>query len=200
MLSSIHPLGERAKGNSFRLTAGAFAVGSVLGGAATGTAVALVGAALGPTGLPGSTPAVGVVAAVAAVAAWTEATGRRLPSLHRQVDEDWLQAYRGWVYGAGFGFQLGAGVLTFVTTGALYVALVAAVLVGHPVVALSIPVAFGAVRGASLLAARRIETPDRLVAVHRRLQATAPTVQRLASTTLGLLAVAATSAALWELT
>ena len=43
MLSSIHPLGERGKGNRFGLTAGAFVVGSVLGGASTGAVAALVG-------------------------------------------------------------------------------------------------------------------------------------------------------------
>lgn len=36
----------------------------------------------------------------------------RLPGPARQVDEDWLARYRGWVYGAGFGTQLGLGVVT----------------------------------------------------------------------------------------
>ena len=38
MLSSIHPLGERGKGNRFGLTATAFVVGATLGGATTGAA------------------------------------------------------------------------------------------------------------------------------------------------------------------
>jgi hypothetical protein len=36
-------------------------------------------------------------------------SGSGCPSWQRQVDERWLTTYRGWVYGAGFGFQLGAG-------------------------------------------------------------------------------------------
>ena len=34
----------------------------------------------------------------------------------RQVNEDWMARYRGWAYGAGFGLQLGLGVVTIVTT------------------------------------------------------------------------------------
>ena len=56
--------------------------------------------------------------------------GRRLPGPRRQVDERWLHRYRGWVYGAGFGVQLGLGVATVVTTSAVYVMLAAAVLTG----------------------------------------------------------------------
>ena len=33
--------------------------------------------------------------------------GFRLPSHTRQVNEAWLDEYRGWVYGGGFGWQIG---------------------------------------------------------------------------------------------
>ena len=46
--------------------------------------------------------------------------GLRLPGPRRQVDERWLHRYRGWVYGVGFGFQLGFGLLTVVTTSTVY--------------------------------------------------------------------------------
>ena len=71
-------------------------------------------------------------------AALLDASGRRLPGVRRQVDDDWLRRYRGWVYGAGFGFQLGIGVVTIVTTAAVYAtfalaALTGAVATGSPV-------------------------------------------------------------------
>ncbi|HEY1116633.1 MAG TPA: hypothetical protein VGE43_02945, partial [Acidimicrobiales bacterium] len=47
MLSSIHPLGERGKGNRFGITAGAFLVGATLGGAATGAVTALLSIPVG---------------------------------------------------------------------------------------------------------------------------------------------------------
>ena len=37
----------------------------------------------------------------------------------RQVNEDWIGRYRGWVYGAGFGAQLGLGFAVFVMTCAV---------------------------------------------------------------------------------
>ena len=91
---------------------------------------------------------------------------RRFP---RQVDENWLNEYRGWVYGLGFGFQLGAGVLTYITTAAVYVAFAAALLVGSPLAAVAVGAVFGLARGLTLLPARTILTTDALVAFHRRL-------------------------------
>ena len=41
------------------------------------------------------------------------------PFLRRQVNQDWLVSYRSWVYGGGFGWQIGAGVTTYVMTAAV---------------------------------------------------------------------------------
>ncbi len=197
MLSSIHPLGERAKGNRFGLTATAFAVGATVGGATTGALAGLLGLALGAV-VPEEV-AVGIVVAVALVGAALERSGRPLPSLRRQVDEDWLHEYRGWVYGAGFGFQLGAGVLTYITSAAVPVAVVAALLVDHVLAAVAIMATFGLARGLSIIPARTIDTSDRLVAFHRRLQATAPAVRTLSTSALVAAAVAGGATLLWEL-
>lgn len=181
MLSSIHPLGERGKGNRFAVTATAFVVGAVLGGATLGAVLGLVG--LVPALVLGDTAALGIVGVVVVAATGFEYTGRPLPSVPRQVDEDWLNQYRGWVYGTGFGFQLGAGVLTYITSAAVYVAITAALLVGHPAGAVVIGIAFGLTRGFSLLPARTIQSPQTLVSFHRRLARSAATV-RLASTSV----------------
>jgi hypothetical protein len=181
MLSSIHPLGERGKGNRFAVTAAAFVAGAVTGGAVVGAILGALGSALDLV-VP-DTAALALVGALAVAAASFERSGRRLPSVPRQVDENWLNEYRGWVYGSGFGFQLGAGVLTYITSAAVYVALGAALLAGHPLAAVAIMASFGLTRGLSLLPARRIQTPAELVSFHRRLQRSAGAV-RLASTSV----------------
>ena len=66
-------------------------------------------------------------------ARWRSISARlRVPGPRRQVNERWLDEYRGWVYGLGFGAQLGLGVTTIVTSAATYVALFAALLSGTP--------------------------------------------------------------------
>ncbi len=189
MLSSIHPLGERAKDNRFVVTATLFVVGSVLGGLTTGTIAAVIGLAVDP--LISTTAAVIVVSVVVLAAAVAEWRGIALPCLHRQVDENWLSRYRGWVYGVGFGFQLGAGVLTYITSAGVYAALGAAVLVGHPLGSIAIMGVFGLTRGLSILPARSIDSPEQLRSFFRRLHATAPLAQRASWLTLAVVAVAA---------
>lgn len=189
MLSSIHPLGERGRHNRFWLTASAFVVGATVGGLATGALAGALGVAVGA--LVPTEAALGVAVLAAAFGAVAELRGIPLPSvLRRQVDEDWLGAYRGWVYGAGFGFQLGAGVLTFMTSAAVHVALVAAVLVGDPLAAMATVGTFGLLRGLSILPARAIQTPDSLVSFHRTLQATAPRIRVAAASALAVAALA----------
>ena len=128
MLASIHPLGERARDRRWGVTVGAYLLGSTL-------AAALLGALLGGIGsvlpLGAGVTAAGVVALAALALAYDLGIGGlRLPTVHRQVDKDWLGRYRGWVVGAGFGVQLGLGVVTIVNTAAVYLALALALLTG----------------------------------------------------------------------
>jgi hypothetical protein len=110
----------------------------------------------------------------------------RLPTIHRQVNEDWLTQYRGWVYGAGYGFQLGVGIVTIVTTAAVYLTLAGELLVGSVAGGALIGLTFGAMRAAPLLALGRPSTHEQLVARHRKLVTLAP-VGRAA--TVGITAV-----------
>ncbi len=200
MLSSIHPLGERGKGNRFATTATAFVVGATLGGVTTGALVGALGLLVtGALGLP-EAASLAILAVVALAAAVFEGTGRALPSpLPRQVDENWLNEYRGWVYGAGFGFQLGAGLLTFVTTAAIVVAVAAAVLAGSFLGSVVVMGTFGLVRGLSVVPARAIDSPQQLMAFHRRLHASAPLVRRVSTSTLTIVALVAGATLLQEL-
>ena len=172
MLSSIHPLGERARGQRWWLTVSACLGGSLLGGATTGALLGLLGSPL-----PGGTWTVAAVAVASVAAIGVELIGRRPPSWHRQVNEEWLTTYRGWVYGLGFGYQLGLGVVTIITTGAVYVMLLAALLSGSVLGGLVIGATFGLVRGLAILAAVHADTPDRLRSLHRSIASAADGVR-----------------------
>lgn len=65
-----------------------------------------------------------LVAGVAELARWP------VPTVGRQVSDEWQARYRGWVYGSGFGLQLGIGVATTVTTPVVYGAVALLVLLG----------------------------------------------------------------------
>jgi hypothetical protein len=188
MLSSIHPLGERAKHNRFGLTALLFALGALAGGVSIGALIGVLG--LGVDALVTTATAAGLASLVVLGAAVAEWKGIALPCLHRQVDEDWLTRYRRWVYALGFGFQLGTGVMTFITSAGVYAALGCALLVGSPLGSVLIMATFGLTRGLSLVPARSITSPDRLRTFHQRLHATAPAAQRVSWIALAVVAVA----------
>lgn len=168
MLSSITPFGERGRNNRFATTAAFFVAGSLLGGAAVGALAGSIGALV----LPDSSVLAGVVLVLAALAgALLDARvgGVRLPTITRQVDERWLHKYRGWVYGLGFGFQLGTALATIVSSAAVYLALVAAVLTRSTLAGIVIGLVFGAIRGTSIVLAARIDSAEALRQFHRRL-------------------------------
>ena len=56
----------------------------------------------------------GPPAALLAAGVDTGAFGDWLPLVRRQVDDAWLARYRSWVYGGGFGWQIGVGVATYI--------------------------------------------------------------------------------------
>lgn len=144
MLTSITPLGERGRGNRWAVTTTAYAAGCLLGGSVTGLVLGAVGAVL--PSLPVLVLA-GAACLLAAAADLAATHGRvRLPGGHRQVDRAWLDRYRGWVYGAGFGVQLGLGVVTVVTSAATYAVLVLAVLTQSALGGLLVGGVFGLAR------------------------------------------------------
>jgi phage-related tail protein len=173
MLASITPLGERGRQSRWGVTATMYVIGSLIGGAAIGAAAGLLGwVALGGIGSLG---AVGLHARVAALAAtlavgmaWELARGG-VPGPRRQVDERWLDRYRGWVYGLGYGAQLGAGLTTVVVSSSVYIVPVAAALTARPPIGGVIGAVSGGLRGVSVLVARPVVSPQRLVAFHARM-------------------------------
>ncbi|HXA54524.1 MAG TPA: hypothetical protein VNV37_06585 [Solirubrobacteraceae bacterium] len=188
MLASITPLGERSRGFSWQVTATAFAIGAIGAGAAAGASVAALGSLL-PRGQAWRTIALLVVLGIAFLCDATPLRGR-LPSTRRQVNEDWMTRYRGWVYGVAFGAQLGVGVATIVTSAAIYATGAVVFLCGDPAIGAAIGAVFGLVRAMSLLPARRARDSKSLLELHRVLGANEPYVRR-ATPVLELLLAAA---------
>jgi hypothetical protein len=188
MLASITPLGERARGQRWGLTMVAYVAGSTVGGL-------IAGAVFGAAGDVSRLDGIGLLgllgASIALVAALTDSSRVRLPSVHRQVNEDWLVRYRGWVYGGGFGFQLGLGVVTVVPTAAVYAAWGLAVLTGSIGGGAAIGAAFGFTRALPVIGAAWVRTPARLRAFHRRMQTWAPRARWGTIIALGLIGVGA---------
>ncbi len=182
MLASIHPLGERARGNRWWLTAAAYVIGSLAGGGVLGAVMGYLGQLVGMVA-PASASVVGLsVAAVCAAGLLMDLPlgAARLPTLRRQVDENWLGRYRGWVYGIGFGFQLGLGLVTIVTTATVYVAFALAALSQSALAGLVIGATFGLARAVPVVLVRQVTEPRRLHGFHRRFQAVAPIAYRFA--------------------
>jgi hypothetical protein len=190
MLASITPLSEVGRGHRYRTTALWFVVGSTVGGATLGVIVALltvVANALSFT--PRELILVALGASALAIASDTNLKGIQLPVHHRQVNERWLDRFRPWVYGAGFGWQIGTGLATYIITAGLYLMIVLAVLTGEPWFGLVVGVLFGLVRGLSVFLSRHITNTDTLRTFHVRFHRLGPRVRRCMVTVEGLATV-----------
>ena len=194
MLSSIHPLGERARHNRWGLTVGAFTVASTTTGA-------IVGAGLGWVGslLIGSIEATALLlgtAVVALAAGALDLTRVRPPGPERQVNEAWIGHYRGWVYGGAFGAELGLGVMTFVVTWGVYATYGTQLLSASPWKGAVVGGVFGFGRSLALLVARRIDRPSILADFHRRMADLGLPVRRGAALSLAVAGVLGTIGAI----
>ena len=174
MLSSLNPVSETARGNRFWLTAGWYVAGALLGGALLGAGCAVAAFGWGRAGAPAAlTWAIVLGAALVVLASDTAVFGHSLPDHPRQVDERWLVKYRRWIYAGGYGVQIGTGFATYIMTAAVYLVAVLAILTGDPAEAFAVGLAFGAVRGLTILVAAGARTPQRLRSTHRRINALA---------------------------
>ena len=195
MLGSISPVGEVSRQQRWWLTAGAYTIASVLGGALAGVLLGGAGQLLGSVWHLTAGHRIIAVLIVVAITLLFDArvVPLRLPTWHRQVDERWLSTYRGWVYGAGFGFQLGLGMATIVPAAVTYAALATATLTGSWTGGLVVGVTFGVVRAVPLLLAAGLRTAGQLYAATARVSAAEMTVHR--TVVAGEVAVALAAAA-----
>jgi hypothetical protein len=70
------------------------------------------------------------------------------------------------VYGSGFGFQLGAGLFTYVATLGVYVTIIIAFLTAFPALGALIGFVFGLFRGLPVLTTSRIHDSESLRTYH----------------------------------
>lgn len=167
MLASITPLGERGRHGHWTITVLAFGLGGSAAGALAG---GLLGAAGGLVlGAAPEDPRLIVLAGALLGAIALDLRPGAAPGPRRQVNERWLDQYRGWVYGLGYGTQLGVGISTVVTSAATYVALLAAFLTAGAGPGALIMGGYGAIRGLTPLLAARVHTGEQLLALHARL-------------------------------
>lgn len=190
MLASITPLGERGRDQRWGLTVTAYLLGSAVGGTLAGGALGTVGSWL-PTQTDRARLLAFAAAAVLGLLLDARIGGWRLPTVGRQVDENWLVRYRGWVYGGGFGFQLGIGVVTVVTTSTVYLTLLLSLLSGSAAIGGLIGLTYGTVRAGPILLLARVRRPTDLRAAHRLLGSGATAASRAAVAVLGAVAVGA---------
>jgi hypothetical protein len=186
MLASINPLGERMRNRRWGPTFAWYLAGSIAGGGMMGAALGMLGAgfeAIVPVS-PTATAVIVVVAGLVAVAYETGLLGLRLPTIHRQVNEDWLARYRAWVYAGGFGFQLALGVVTIVTSATVYLTWLLAFLAGSATGGLVIGLTFGIVRALPLVLVAHVDSPSALRTRLRAFNDFAPVAGRVALTTL----------------
>ena len=196
MLASINPLGERSRNRSWGATFTWYVAGSVAGGVAMGAAFGLLGAGIDAL-LPRHDTLTAVLVlgcALLALAYDLHLFGLRLPTIVRQVDENWLPRYRAWVYAGGFGLQLGLGVVTVVTTSAVYLTWIFAVLAGSVWGGIVIGATFGLVRALPMLLVARADTPGLLRARLRAFAAAAPLATRVTTVVVFSLPVVALTA------
>lgn len=198
MLSSITPMTEAGRGNRFNVTAAWFVAGGIVGGLSLGILAAGAAALLGLAGLSsGALVGAGAVAALVFAAVDFGIGGIELPIFKRQVNDAWLRRYRSWVYGAGFGWQIGFGVATYIMTAGIFLTIALAVLTTSPLQAVAIGLTFGLVRGSAVYVGRSATTPAALGQIHERLDAAGP-MARDAAAWVQVAAAATLAAVAWH--
>lgn len=191
MLASITPLGERGRARRWRVSAPSLVAGSLLGGLAVGALAGGLGAPLLSAVELSASARLAVLAGAALVALALDLRpgSTRAPGPRRQVNEQWLDLYREWVYGVGYGVQLGAAVLTQVATAAVYVMLLAAALTGSVAAGALVGATFGLLRAVPVLVTWRVHDVRALSALHRRAAALAGPARAMTTTALALATV-----------
>jgi hypothetical protein len=194
MLSSITPLSETGRGHRYWATVTWFLLGALLGGFTLGAVAAFGAMAVGALGLSTSASAALVLlAGIVTLASDLRLGGFHLPENPRQVERSWLDRYRSWIYGIGFGWQLGVGVATYVMSASVYLMVVVAAATGEPVLALAIVTVFGVLRGLAVLPAAGVHTPADLAELHRRIERFRPASRVVAiAGQIAVLAIATT--------
>jgi len=192
MLSSITPMAESARGNRFSVTASWYLAGALLGGLTLGALAAVGAMFLAPLDLSARTQLlVAALAALLATASDGRLFGFQLPGHDRQVNERWLDRYRSWIYGFGFGWQVGFGLTTYIMTAGIYLLVLLGAAGGSPTGALALGAVFGLVRGMAVFATADVRDVASLATFHDRFETWRRPVRQAMVAVLALVAFAA---------
>ena len=179
MLSQITPVGEAGRNQRYRRTASWFIIGALTGGLTIGGAAAAFAVVVGTVDMSHQAAiAIGAACAFVTAVVDTRVLGFGPPFIRRQVNEDWLSRYRPWVYGGGFGWQIGTGLVTYVMTAAVPLVVVFAALTAQPWAALTVGVVFGLARGLAVLLSAPLRSQNDLYTFHRRFTRAGEPVRR----------------------
>lgn len=162
----------------------------MVGGGALGLALGLIGTWAHIADIPDRLYIWAAFAAFGALADLRVVRSFRTPTHRRQVPDRWLYTYRGWVYGGGFGLQLGLAFATVINSSLVYLMALAAVLVGSPKAGAVIGAAFGCARAVALMPAMRVRTPSELMRMTRLLDELDGRAQNIVTGAAGALAIA----------
>ncbi|MDT4940027.1 MAG: hypothetical protein QOJ34_116 [Pseudonocardiales bacterium] len=196
MLSTLNPVSERARGHRFWATACWYVGGALVGSAVLGSGCALVAFGFGRLDASASVKwSLALAGAAVAVLSDTRVGGWSLPLRPRQVDERWVDRYRRWLYASGYGVQIGSAFATYIMSAAVYLVALVSVLTGSAAQAFAGCLAFGLVRGFSVLVAAAGRTPESLHALIRRVDAAAGVSALAAAAACAVVGVVAA----WEL-
>lgn len=187
MLSVITPIQEQTRGNRFSTTAGWFLFGSTIGGAMLGGLIGVLGLVLASVGLSSPQALILIsVGSVVAVVSDGQLFGFQLPGHDRQVNERWLDQFRSWVYGAGFGWQIGFGLATYIMTAGLYLLILVGALGTSMVEGVILGSVFGAIRGLAVFASSGITHQGALNDFHRSFERWRQPVRKLTMVVIAL--------------
>ena len=190
MLSTITPIAEAGRGHNFRVTSIWFVIGSIGGGLTLGGLMAGLAIWAANSGLsPAAASSVIVMAALVTAASDARVAGLRLPRHDRQVNERWLDRYRSWVYGIGFGWQIGTGLGTYIMTAGVYLLILMGALSGRPLFALALGAVFGLIRGLAVYLNVGSDSIERLLAFHADFESHRDAIRRATIAFQGAIAV-----------
>ncbi len=191
MITTVHPLAEGARGRRWVATAVWFVVATLVTSTLLGATLSWLGSMMS-VGVGGAV----LVSLILVIAAAVDLGGWRPPSTTRQLNENWLTSYRGWVIGAGYGAQLGSGFATVVPSWTGYALIPVLVLAGDPVTGALLGLVFGLGRVAAVAPAGVIRDRSSLARIPDRWVAAEPLAAGVTSVAIVVAGLSGLSATL----
>ncbi len=193
MVTTIVPAVSVGRREDWAATAALFVVGGTLGGIATGTVLGTVGAVLCQL-FPVDTETASITMSISAFAyAFHELGFVRLPTLpiRRQVPRELRSRLPLKVVAIIYGLQLGAGVVTQISTAMLYVLCLAIVVTANPVIGGILMGCYGITRSLlTMIFSARLHSMEAAITRALALMMWQPVTQRVGASSLLIAAVA----------